>query len=82
MENEEILYNAIYKAVKNGYNYDFNSDETVFYLDKETINLNGYYSLIFDKDFAKAFWGSQLTSTINISHPLNKSFGKTEYNVA
>jgi len=62
MTNEEILRKVIEKAGKNGFIYPdyLNPDELIFYLTKDNRGFEGYYSLIFDKDFAKAFWGEDI----------------------
>ncbi len=66
MTNTEILSEAKKKAEKNGYKYPdyLNADEVVFYLDKNLRGIDGFYGLIFDQDFAKAFWGEQKIITI------------------
>ena len=78
MIKKQILAKAIEKAEKNGFKYydDWKGrDEAIFYLDS-------WHSLVFDHDFAKAFWGEKLQLGINLSHPLNDSFGEPEFKVA
>jgi hypothetical protein len=59
MTNTEILQKAIEKAEKNGFLYPHasNADELVFYLDKDCVGLDGYFALIFNLQFAEAFFG-------------------------
>ncbi len=57
MTDKEILQKAIEKAEKNGFDYRHAfemrpEDEAIWYL-------NSYHVLIFNHDFAKAFWGNQ-----------------------
>jgi len=53
MTNEQILYKAVRKAVKNGYKL-------------ECQFIYGYRSGIFDHDFTKAFWGEGLVENANL----------------
>lgn len=71
MANEEILKATIEKAEKNGYSI---TDKLKKILEETclNINLNLYckiiqkepHALIFRHDFAKAFWGDQMTAYI------------------
>ena len=59
-ENNRILQRAIKKAVKNGYEIkgDLSLEDIMEVLDKNTnVAPAVYYWLIFNRDFAKAFWG-------------------------
>lgn len=51
MTEAEILKKAIEKAVKNGYEFDYDLEATQYNL--------YYYAYIFSHSFAKAFWGEQ-----------------------
>lgn len=58
MTNKEILKLAILKVVGNGYLIDkeYKTYPTTDHYFDKYIELKQYYSLIFSKDFAKAFW--------------------------
>lgn len=57
----DILKDAVAKAVRNGYKDPGVEMSIGFYLDG-----TNYYSIIFDKEFAKAIWGSDLRSTASV----------------
>lgn len=64
MNEREILQKAIEKAEKNGFKYGYDwkgRDEAIFWL-------NAWHSLIFDHDFAKAFWG-ECSDKVNCLEP-------------
>ena len=76
MTEKEILQQAIEKAEKNGYKLtqaSFDFLMTLLRSDKPQmqevlsyfIQTNQHYQIIFDKDFAKAFWGEEKFNTIN-----------------
>ena len=54
MNNEQILKKAIEKAEKNGYENDYPKD--AYHIPELW-----YPAIIFSHDFAKAFWGEELT---------------------
>jgi len=58
---EEILKQAIEKAVKNGYQIDegWDVDPTCMIVWFSTNNATEPYSIIFSHEFAKAFWGEK-----------------------
>ena len=60
MTDKEILQKAIKKAISNGCPYNFIDIS----IDK-WIKYKFYYAVIFDSDFAKAFWGEKEINTIN-----------------
>lgn len=55
---KDILIDAVEKAVKNNYKDPELKFNIGFYLDG-----TNYYSIIFDKEFAKAIWGSDIKPT-------------------
>lgn len=68
MLNKQILKKAIEKAVKNGWHEKEARDATPSLIasailgayNRKINTLNWYYPIIFDHDFAKAFWGEEL----------------------
>lgn len=58
MNDLKILTLAIQRAMKRGYRYilDYDPENDKFYV--QMLDLNRYYSIIFDHNFAKAFWGT------------------------
>lgn len=64
MNDLQILTYAIQKAKKNGYRYilDYDSENDKFYV--QMLDLKKYYSIIFDHEFAKAFWYQQPESSM------------------
>lgn len=62
MTNQEILKKAIEKAKSNGFELDKHKHFCEIGRDiftGEVQSLNAYQSIIFDHDFAKAFWKQQ-----------------------
>ena len=57
MRNETILKKVYQKAVKNGYKPIFSIRGLIGGRNRHSF---WYYSIIFDKDFAKAFWYEEL----------------------
>lgn len=56
MTDLQILTQAIQKAKKNGYRYTLEYDDENGKYYAKMLDLKKYYSIIFDHDFAKAFW--------------------------
>lgn len=72
MTSQEILEKAICKA--KGYPYGC----IIF---PEIIYNKNYYSIIFDRDFAKAFWGEELSNELcpcNLEYTVGKSVWKED----
>ena len=67
MTNEQILKQAIEKAVKNGWKYE-GQDEGAWTFD-EFIKMisKDYYDIIFSHDFAEAFWGEEWPKEMEIN---------------
>lgn len=60
MTDKDILTKAIFKAINNGYKKDNNKLYLIARGNiKSILSIEFYRSLIFDHDFAKAFWGKQ-----------------------
>jgi len=65
MKNEEILRKAIEKAVKNGWNFNYDRNELLKNCKKSLespfyeYGSPRYFSIIFSHSFAKAFWGEE-----------------------
>lgn len=58
MTNQEILYKAIRKAIKNGWKID--KDILIYDIPKESnyfVNWRLISSIVFSHEFAKTFWG-------------------------
>jgi hypothetical protein len=64
-KTKDILIEAVDKAIKNKYK-DPDLDSNIgFYLDGKN-----YYSIIFDKEFAKSIWGKEVKRLpFNSTHP-------------
>lgn len=61
MDEIEILYKAILKAIKNGYkNEMLHSPVTKFDVSNIYEDFQDYH-IIFSHEFAKAFWGEKMT---------------------
>ncbi len=56
MTNEEILKQAIEKAINGGYETEFSLSEEIGYWLTQSEEKGGEFPLIFSHDFAKAFW--------------------------
>ena len=64
MTNEEILKKAVKKAGRNGFKIkvvDYNGIVDFGRKVEELMRI--YYQIIFNHDFAKAFWGEQINGT-------------------
>lgn len=72
MTNEKILKKAVEKAVKNGF-INFFSFTLREKPDKLLIQ-NNYFAIIFDQDFAKAFFGEEIIA-INVPHNIEEIDG-------
>lgn len=65
MTNEQILKLVIKKAMKNGFNYRYNTKRITYDNLVESIFIDiqqfsdAYKSIIFSHDFAKYFWGEE-----------------------
>ena len=60
MEDKEILIKSMAIAVRKGYDLGeqfFTETPTEFYLVQD---MDLYFSLVFDHEFAKAFWGEEI----------------------
>jgi len=84
MKNEEILRKAIEKAVKNGWNFNYDRNELLKNCKKSLespfyeYGSPRYFSIIFSHSFAKAFWGEDEYES-NFSDILKPDFdGKLE----
>ena len=55
MTDADILKHAMEKAKTNGFEWH----STDLRLMKSLVRFNGYYRIIFDHEFAKAFWGEK-----------------------
>jgi len=55
VDNQEILKEAIEKAMKGGYYSKFSER----YVLSECMMYHRYYAIIFDHNFAKTFWGNE-----------------------
>ncbi len=72
MDNATILNKAMKKAVKNGYKHPFLALDRENVIDRfsyhyghsssEYYDTKEYYPFIFSHDFAKAFWGRELSN--------------------
>ncbi len=61
MTNEQILKKAIEKAVKNGFKYEpYIYSDGVHSVITEINEIYIYRQIIFNHDFAKAFWGEEV----------------------
>lgn len=64
MTNEEILEKAIEKALKSGWKTDWLNDKGVWVKDECWGDIfdghcNGIYGILFDPEWAKAFWSEE-----------------------
>lgn len=101
LKDEEILKKAVLKAIKNGYGpstkgwgkveeYEYEAmaiGTLMAYRHGKFNPINWYYPIIFDKDFAKAFWGEKevckdcgdkIDKHGNCGSPLCSEFPQTE----
>ena len=67
MTNEQILKKAIEKANKNGWDFDYLDSQLFDLIDKEE-----YYRIIFNHNFAKAFWGIEWKDGDNVETPMSE----------
>lgn len=58
MTDLQILTQAIQKAKKNGYRYTLEYDDENGKYYAKMLDLKKYYAIIFDHNFAKAFFGN------------------------
>lgn len=88
MKNEQILKQVIEKAVKNGYWYTDNNKQPEeikcdnvgcwLYDSDGTGSWKHFMQIIFSHDFAKAFWGEEITDVCPfcVGHEFVTEFGK------
>lgn len=75
MKNKEILLKAVMKAIENGYRNDVDWYNDVPEDRAELlINANGSRNIIFDHDFAKAFWPEEIACTCHPEFQLDAAY--------
>lgn len=71
MTNEEILKNAIKKAIQNGY-HEYQGNGFIRWIGEADesyctfLSSEGPCDLIFSHDFAKAFWGEEIRNGVKL----------------
>ncbi len=79
MNNQDILKQAIEKAIKNG--WDIISIEKIDWYINEIKDGDKYYALIFSHDFAKTFFGKDITSSCCKARLYKRTFNGVKSNM-